>query len=107
MHACRFDKQVICDYGHDICLPFPLQALGHGLSFPLSEIEILRDCVNVYCEWLSALLPNPKCSVPAPILADPNHYARIIINHFYYLFVPRGAQGWYMAVFMYFIIRYR
>ncbi|CAL4068438.1 unnamed protein product, partial [Meganyctiphanes norvegica] len=68
-------------------------ALGYGLSFPLSEIDILRDCVNVYCEWLTALLPNSKSSVPAPILNDPNHYARIIINHFYYLFVPRGAQG--------------
>ncbi|KAK3862467.1 hypothetical protein Pcinc_031674 [Petrolisthes cinctipes] len=78
---------------HDKQLQVLMPALGHGLSFPLTEIDILRDCVNVYCEWLSALLPNPKCSVPAPILADPNHYARIIINHFYYLFVPRGAQG--------------
>ncbi|KAK8402515.1 hypothetical protein O3P69_000737 [Scylla paramamosain] len=78
---------------HDKQLQVLMPALGHGLSFPLSEIDILRDCVNVYCEWLSALLPNPKSSVPSPILNDPNHYARIIINHFYYLFVPRGAQG--------------
>ncbi|KAG0723198.1 Ral GTPase-activating protein subunit beta [Chionoecetes opilio] len=78
---------------HDKQLQVLMPALGHGLSFPLSEIDILRDCVSVYCEWLSALLPNPKSSVPSPILNDPNHYARIIINHFYYLFVPRGAQG--------------
>ncbi|XP_064078342.1 ral GTPase-activating protein subunit beta-like [Macrobrachium nipponense] len=78
---------------HDKQLQVLMPALGYGLSFPLSEIDILRDCVSVYCEWLSALLPNPKSSVPAPILSDPNHYARIIINHFYYLFVPRGAQG--------------
>lgn len=78
---------------HDKQLQVLMPALGYGLSFPLSEIDILRDCVSVYCEWLSALLPNPKSSVPAPILNDPNHYARIIINHFYYLFVPRGAQG--------------
>ncbi|XP_069158153.1 ral GTPase-activating protein subunit beta isoform X4 [Procambarus clarkii] len=78
---------------HDKQLQVLMPALGHGLSFPLSEIDILRDCVSVYCEWLSALLPNPKSSVPGPILNDPNHYARIIINHFYYLFVPRGAQG--------------
>ncbi|XP_042214710.1 ral GTPase-activating protein subunit beta-like isoform X3 [Homarus americanus] len=78
---------------HDKQLQVLMPALGHGLSFPLSEIDILRDCVSVYCEWLSALLPNPKSSVPGPILSDPNHYARIIINHFYYLFVPRGAQG--------------
>ncbi|XP_068208219.1 ral GTPase-activating protein subunit beta isoform X4 [Palaemon carinicauda] len=78
---------------HDKQLQVLMPALGYGLSFPLSEIDILRDCVSVYCEWLSALLPNPKSSVPAPILSDPNHYARIVINHFYYLFVPRGAQG--------------
>ncbi|KAG7177584.1 Ral GTPase-activating protein subunit beta-like 1 [Homarus americanus] len=53
---------------HDKQLQVLMPALGHGLSFPLSEIDILRDCVSVYCEWLSALLPNPKSSVPGPIL---------------------------------------
>ncbi|XP_076069482.1 ral GTPase-activating protein subunit beta isoform X2 [Oratosquilla oratoria] len=70
-----------------------MPALGYGLSFPLSEIDIIRDCVIVYCEWLTSLLPNAKISVPQPIRQDPNHYARIIISHFYYLFVPRGVEG--------------
>ena len=83
---------MIVDFSKRLIFNF-FQALGYGLSFPLSEIDLLRDCVTVYCEWLTALLPNPKQNVPRPILADPNHYARIIIYHFYYLFVPRGGQG--------------
>ncbi len=39
----------------------------HGLSLPLAEHDIIKDCVNIYCEWLSALLPTPKPCVPRPV----------------------------------------
>ncbi len=44
-----------------------IQVVCHGLSLPLSEHDIIKDCVNIYCEWLSALLPTPKSSVPKPV----------------------------------------
>ncbi|XP_047737392.1 ral GTPase-activating protein subunit beta [Hyalella azteca] len=78
---------------HDKQLNIIMPALGYGLSFPLSELDVLRDCVSVYCDWLTAFLPNPKACVPQPIIDDPNHYAAIIISHFYYVFVPRGGEG--------------
>lgn len=65
----------------------------HGLSLPLSEHETIKDCVNVYCEWLTALLPAPRISVPKPICEDPNLYARKIISHLHNLFVPRHGEG--------------
>ena len=49
--------------------------------------------MNIYCEWLSALLPEPKACVPAPIAQDPNLYARKIVQHLYHLFVPRPGDG--------------
>lgn len=64
-----------------------------GLSLPLSEHETIKDCVNVYCEWLTALYQVPRISVPKPICEDPNLYARKIINHFHKLFVPRQGEG--------------
>lgn len=70
-----------------------MEVLCFGLSLPLVEHEAIKDCVNVYCEWLTVLLPEPKICVPKPIIEDPNIYARKIISHLHYLFVPRKGEG--------------
>ncbi|XP_048505289.1 ral GTPase-activating protein subunit beta isoform X3 [Athalia rosae] len=71
-----------------------MEVICFGLSLPLAEHDTVRDCVNVYCEWLSALYSSPKISVPRPIVEDPNFYARKIISHFHNLFVPRKGEVW-------------
>ncbi|KAJ8675024.1 hypothetical protein QAD02_010810 [Eretmocerus hayati] len=71
-----------------------MEVICFGLSLPLTEHDTVRDCVNVYCEWLSALYTSPKVSVPKPIADDPNHYARKIISHLHNLFVPRKGEVW-------------
>ncbi|XP_076655092.1 ral GTPase-activating protein subunit beta isoform X2 [Halictus rubicundus] len=70
-----------------------MEVICFGLSLPLAEHDTVRDCVNVYCEWLSALYSTPKICVPTPIIDDPNFYARRIISHFHNLFVPRKGEG--------------
>lgn len=70
-----------------------MEVICFGLSLPLSEHDIIKDCVNVYCEWLSVLLPTPKVCVPQPVRDDPNIYSRKIITHFHHLFVPRKGEG--------------
>ncbi|XP_035779018.1 ral GTPase-activating protein subunit beta-like isoform X2 [Anopheles albimanus] len=71
-----------------------MDVICHGLSLPLSEHDIIKDGVNIYCEWISAVLPQSKISVPKPILDDPNTYVRKIIKHLYNLFVPRPGEVW-------------
>nr|CAD7256268.1 unnamed protein product [Timema shepardi] len=71
-----------------------MEVICFGLSLPLSEHDTIRDCVNVYCEWLSALHPIPKVCVPLPVCEDPNLYARKMISHFHNLFVPRKGEVW-------------
>ncbi|KAH8420260.1 hypothetical protein KR009_008363 [Drosophila setifemur] len=70
-----------------------MDVICFGLSLPLQEHETIKDCVNVYCEWLTALHPQPRISVPKPICEDANLYARQIINHFHNLFVPRQGEN--------------
>lgn len=77
----------------DLEVQWCMNVICFGLSLPLSEHETIKDCVNVYCEWLTALHPVPKVSVPKPIIEDPNVYARKIICHFHNLFVPRSGEG--------------
>lgn len=70
--------------------------ISYGLTLPLTEHDTVRDCVHVYCEWLSALYPTPKISVPLPISRDPNFFARKIIIHLLNLFMPRNGEGKYI-----------
>ncbi|XP_055591586.1 ral GTPase-activating protein subunit beta isoform X6 [Uranotaenia lowii] len=70
-----------------------MDVICYGLSLPLAEHDIIKDCVNIYCEWVTALLPQTKISVPRPICDDPNTYVRKIIKHLYNLFVPRPGEG--------------
>ncbi|XP_058980656.1 ral GTPase-activating protein subunit beta isoform X9 [Musca domestica] len=69
-----------------------MDVICFGLSLPLQEHETIKDCVNIYCEWMTALHPQPKISVPKPICEDANMYCRKIINHFHNLFVPRQGE---------------
>lgn len=78
-----------------------MEVICYGLSLPLAEHDTVRDCVNIYCEWLSALYSTPKISVPRPIVDDPNFYARKIISHFHNLFVPRKGEGKSQFYFLY------
>ncbi|KAK6624852.1 hypothetical protein RUM44_011716 [Polyplax serrata] len=70
-----------------------MQVICYGLSLPFSEHDTIRDCVSVYCEWLTSLHPVPKISVPPPVRDEPNLYGRKIISHFYNLFVPRKGEA--------------
>ncbi|XP_037885909.1 ral GTPase-activating protein subunit beta isoform X10 [Glossina fuscipes] len=70
-----------------------MDVICFGLTLPLQEHETIKDCVNVYCEWLTALHPQPRISVPKPICEDANMYCRKIINHFHNLFVPRHGES--------------
>nr|XP_036224382.1 ral GTPase-activating protein subunit beta isoform X14 [Bactrocera oleae] len=70
-----------------------MDVICFGLSLPLQEHETIKDCVNVYCEWLTALHPQPRISVPKPISEDANMYCRKIVSHFHNLFVPRQGES--------------
>ena len=79
-----------------------MEVFCYGLSLPLTEHETVRACVDVYCEWLSALLPDtPKPSVPQPVVSEANRFARKIIQHLYHLFVPRYIITTYLQKYFY------
>ncbi|XP_013391687.1 ral GTPase-activating protein subunit beta isoform X2 [Lingula anatina] len=68
-----------------------MEVICFGMTLNFSDNhETIRDCVNVYCEWLSALT-TPKNCVPVPVREQPNHYCQIMFKHLYNLFVPRPA----------------
>ncbi|KAJ8309231.1 hypothetical protein KUTeg_014105 [Tegillarca granosa] len=69
-----------------------MEVLCFGLSLPLAEHETIKECVTVYCDWLTACT-TPKLSVPKPVKENPNPYAQDMIHHLLNLFVPRPGSG--------------
>ena len=65
-----------------------MKVICYGLTLPLTEQEAVKNCVNVYCEWLSALT-IPKHTTPTPLLKDPNFFVQKILQHLINLFLPR------------------
>lgn len=66
-----------------------LQVICYGLTLPFSEHDVVKECVNIYCEWLSGCLIRKKLCVPKPVMESPIHYSITMLSHLYNLFVPR------------------
>ena len=66
-----------------------LESLMYGLTLSHDHQDIIKDSWNVYHDWLSVLLDEPKPFVPQPIKDDPMLYSKKMLWHLYHLFVPR------------------
>ena len=66
-----------------------LENLMYGLTLSLEYQDIIKDCWNVYHDWLSVLLDEPKQFVPQPIKDDPINYSKKMLWHVYHLFISR------------------
>ena len=64
-----------------------------------------RDSVNIYCEWLSALLPNPKLCVPRCFCHFKSflkeikfHYRRFLVSQ-QFVMLPRPLLEHFPYIF--------
>ncbi|XP_056022408.1 ral GTPase-activating protein subunit beta-like isoform X3 [Ostrea edulis] len=86
LEPCRLDS--------DKEVKWAMEVLCYGLSLPLAELDTIKECVNVYCNWLLACMPpspHPE-SVPKPLREDPDPYIQDMIHHLLNLFVPRPGS---------------
>lgn len=84
-----------CKFCQPLLLQIFLQVLCYGLGLPLTELDTIKECVNVYCNWLTACMPpSPnQPPIPPPIRDDPDPYIQDMIHHLLNLFVPRPGSG--------------
>lgn len=66
-----------------------LENLMYGLTLSHEFQDTIKDCWNVYHDWLCVLLDEPKPFLPQPIRDEPILYSRKMLWHLYHLFVPR------------------
>ncbi|KAJ6661014.1 hypothetical protein lerEdw1_016815 [Lerista edwardsae] len=69
-----------------------MEVVCYGLTLPL-EGDTVKYCVDVYTDWILALVFPDKDSIPLPISKEPNLYVQSILKHLQNLFVPRQDQG--------------
>lgn len=72
-----------------------MEVICYGLSLPImttEQHEGVRDCVNIYCEWMCVMGPSKSKEklIPFPIRDDPNRYFRLIMHHLYNVFIRRS-----------------
>ena len=64
-----------------------LEVLMHGLRrVDVGDEDCLLECVNVYCDWMSVLLPYPSSNIPKIIMVESNHMSRKMMRQLYLLF---------------------
>jgi len=66
-----------------------LENIMYGLTLSLEYQDTIKDCWNVYHDWLSVLLDDKKPFLPQVIKDDPINYSRKMMWHLYALFIPR------------------
>jgi hypothetical protein len=75
----------------------------YGLTLSHEYQDIIKDCWNVYHDWMTVLLDEPKLFLPRPIKDDALIYSKKMLWHLYYLFVPRketnGNNGFGVVFF--------
>lgn len=69
-----------------------LENLMYGLTLSLEYQDTIKDCWNVYHDWLSVLLDEPRQFVPQAIRDDPINYSKKMLWHLYHLFTPRNKE---------------
>jgi hypothetical protein len=72
----------------------------YGLTLSHEFQDIIKDCWNVYHDWLTILLDEPKLFLPRPIKDDALLYSKKMLWHLYNIFVPRkDANGIFFLKF--------
>uniref|UniRef100_A0A8W8IDH7 Ral GTPase-activating protein subunit alpha/beta N-terminal domain-containing protein n=1 Tax=Magallana gigas TaxID=29159 RepID=A0A8W8IDH7_MAGGI len=88
------NSQEPCQLDSDKEVKWAMEVLCYGLGLPLTELDTIKECVNVYCNWLTACMPpSPnQPPIPPPIRDDPDPYIQDMIHHLLNLFVPRPGS---------------
>ncbi|XP_065567057.1 ral GTPase-activating protein subunit beta-like isoform X2 [Artemia franciscana] len=65
-----------------------MEVLNQGLDSS-SDPGHVKDCVWIYCDWLTSLLPIPKAGIPSVVVQDPVRYGPLILKGLFKIFSPR------------------
>lgn len=85
------------------------QSLCYGLSLLCTDVALMEDCVDIYCEWINCLCYEPPSttatphsvpasttttaqSIPTPLLVEGNKYFQVMLAHLINLFKQHSSK---------------
>ena len=74
-------------------LDWTMDVICYGLSMPMAEVEMVKNCVFIYLGWSSVMSVNPKNGIPPQIVANKDFYFTKILKHLTNLFIPRESAS--------------
>lgn len=74
-------------------LDWTMEVICYGLTMPMTETELIRNCAYLYVEWVTAITNSSKASIPRPILDEKGLYFKKILKHLANLFLPRESSS--------------
>lgn len=74
-------------------LDWTMEVICYGLTMPMTEIDLIRNCAYLYTDWVTAITDSNRASVPKPILSNKEFYFKKILKHLENLFLPRESSS--------------
>ena len=74
-------------------LDWTMEVVCYGLTMPMTEIDLIRNCAYLYVDWITVIANAGKASIPKPILEDKKWYFKKILKHIANLFLPRESSS--------------
>ena len=74
-------------------LDWTMEVICYGLTMPMTEIDLIRNCAYLYMDWITAITHIVKPSIPKPILEEKKLYFKKILKHLANLFLPRESSS--------------
>ena len=74
-------------------LEWTMDVICYGLTMPLTEVEMIKNCVFLYLEWTTVMLVKPKSGIPVQIIENKDQYFSTMLRHMANLFIPRESSA--------------
>ncbi|XP_065062908.1 ral GTPase-activating protein subunit beta-like [Rhopilema esculentum] len=74
-------------------LEWTMEVICFGLTMPMTEIELIRNCAYLYLDWAAVISNSSKNNIPKPIIEEKEFYFKKILKHLTNLFMPRESSS--------------
>ncbi|XP_057315296.1 ral GTPase-activating protein subunit beta-like [Hydractinia symbiolongicarpus] len=74
-------------------LDWTMDVICFGLTMPLAEVEMIKNCVFLYLDWTSVMSAKPKSGIPTQIIEKKEYYFGRMLKHLTNLFIPRESAS--------------
>eukprot|EP00794_Sanderia_malayensis_P019837 gene19837-21779_t len=74
-------------------LDWTMEVICYGLTLPMTEIDLIKNCAYLYIDWTSVISNQTKSNIPKPIVKEKTHYFKKMLKHLTNLFFPRDGAS--------------